>query len=158
VSGSSKEYYVRADKKTHEDFQEMFLGVAPTEGTFMGETIMHIDWSTKTESYIITTGVEDREEEEVSYNVNGDIVIATKTGDVFLYLGGKYYNLSSDDKEMRGRSHIKHSDGPLQTISNLKNSGDMFKESMVEAVQKAGVTEMTAAEVYSRTSAASAPF
>ena len=94
----------------------------------------------------------------MSYNVNGDIVLATKTGDVFLYLGGKYYNLSSGQSEMRGRPFIKSSDGPLQTMSNLKNSGDMFKEAIVEAIQKSGVTERTATEVYSRTSAASAPF
>jgi len=75
-----------------------------------------------------------KEEEEVSYNINGDIVLATKTSDVFLYLGGKYYNLSSGSKEMRGRSFIKSSDGPLHTISNLSNSGDMFKDAVRETI------------------------
>lgn len=68
------------------------------------------------------------------YNTNGDIVQAQKTRDVFLYVGGMYYNLSSDKKEMRGRKTIKRSDGKLIKLTNIANSGDMFKEATQEAI------------------------
>ena len=71
----------------------------------------------------------DKEEElNTYYCVNGDVVEARRTGDMFLYVGGMYYNLSSKSKEMRGRKTIKRADGPIIKIANLSNSGDLFKE------------------------------
>lgn len=75
----------------------------------------------------------DKEEDlNTYYCVNGDVVEARRTGDVFLYLGGMYYNLSAKGKEMRGRKHIKRDDGPIVKLSNLSDSGDLFKEAILE--------------------------
>ena len=147
-------FYVDATHTAHKLLQGMFLGTEKVHGKWNGEPIVNVDWDTGEERYVVKT--QRKEEKEMSYNVNGDIVLATKTGDVFLYLGGKYYNLSSGASEMRGRPFIKSSDGPLQTMSNLKNSGDMFKEAIAESITSMSTSSI---EDYSLTSAfVSAPF
>ena len=71
------------------------------------------------------------------YNfINGDIIEAKGSGDVFLHVSGMFYNLSSNNKEMRGRKHIKREYGPCVKISNIANSGDLFKEARNEAYAK----------------------
>ena len=82
------------------------------------------------------------EERELNdyYETNGDVVEAARTGDVFLFLGGMYYNLTSGGSEMRGRKSIRREDGPLKKLSNIANSGNLFKEAIREtAINKAGL-------------------
>lgn len=70
--------------------------------------------------------LEKENEEQMSYNTNGDVV-ETSTGEVFVFFGGYYYNLSTD-KECRGRKIIKSELGPIQLIANLAGTGELLKE------------------------------
>lgn len=99
------------------------------------EVIDSVVWDSIDDSYIVTTL--QNKEDNVYNSVNGDVYEATKTGDVFLYLSGMYYNLSSGIAEMRGRKTIKRSDGPLIKLANISNSGDMFKEAHKEVMTTA---------------------
>lgn len=74
-----------------------------------------------------------KEETEVGY-INGDIVEAQSTGEVFLYVGSMWYNLSSGSKEMRGRKAIKSVYGPITKLCNISGSGDLFKQAHLEAI------------------------
>ena len=133
-------YCPPATKGSHTIFQDMFLGTKDIHGMYKGEVIIGVGWDSVRLCYIVTT--EKNEGEEMTYhNVNGDVVEATSTGDVFLYLGGMFYNLSSGRSEMRGRKSIKRSDGPIRKLSNITNSGDLFKEAIAETHPARG-TEM----------------
>lgn len=110
---------------------------------------VEIDWGA--DACIFTVECEDSNTifdrlegvEEVMYHfVNGDVVETRKTGEVFLYLGGMYYNLSSGDKEMRGRKAIKRTDGPVYKIANIANSGDLFKAAIIETVYQEDLDEL----------------
>ena len=117
--------------QSSKDYQEMYCNASLIRGTYMGEIITNVDWECTPPSYIVTT--EKKGEEELDYySVNGDVVEAASTGDVFLYLSGMYYNLSSGRTEMRGRKSIRRQDGPLKKLSNISNSGDLFKEAVTE--------------------------
>jgi len=132
-------HYVKVDMAKHPHLQEMFLRTRHISGEYKGERILSVGWDNSKVKYIVTT--EKNKEEEMYYCVNGDVVMASKTGDVFLYLGGMYYNLSSKKKEMRGRKAIKRDDGPITKLSNLANSGELFKEAVMEAVTSTSYDE-----------------
>ena len=126
-------HYVEIKSPTTDRLQRMLHNKAPITGEYKGEVIVSVEWDVLRCSYIVTTEKEVEEGEEMYYNTNGDVVEATSTGDVFLFLGGMYYNLTSGQgTEMRGRKTIKRSDGPLKKLSNISNSGDLFKEAIKE--------------------------
>lgn len=126
-------YHIIYDSTSVESFQDMFVRRVPISGTYKGETIVDVSWDSPRTSYIVTTEKKDKEEEVNDYySVNGDVVEATSTGDVFLYLGGMFYNLSSGASKMRGRKSIRRQDGPLKKLSNIANSGALFKEAVKE--------------------------
>lgn len=73
---------------------------------------------------------EEETNDEMSYNTNGDIV-ETNDGQVFVFFGGQYYNLSTN-KECRGRRHIKSELGPVRVIANMSGMGDLLKDARQE--------------------------
>lgn len=125
-------HYEKIDNPPTSVLFKMLHGYIPVSGTWKGKNIVSVKWDVPRAAYIVTT--EKQEDKEMSYyNTNGDVVEAASTGDVFLFLGGMYYNLTSGQgTEMRGRKTIKRSDGPLKKLSNISNSGDLFKEAITE--------------------------